>query len=431
VGGLTRVLAGLLRQLARLVPAGRRAWVEALWAEADEVPAGLARAAWRAGGVRLVAREALLARRAAKALVFAAAAVWVAHAAWPGPAGNPATAMNRLDVVMVVAVLAGLPLLVRWLFGPGASGWMTRVLRFGGYAAVLVLTVAKASVEQVRDNPAALPRLSPDASVPVKDGMIFTWLVESVFLLVVAVYVAAILAATARRPRVAPATLAVGTGAGLALGAVMYAVAPLGLASHATDPWLHGLPISLVVLLAWVLLFGGPVLAGVVAARRYRGPGSPEQVQKARIRQAVAAGFLATAVGALMVTVLGSATIALMPRAGWVLHWLYPGQHLPAAVAYAHQLAASVRADNYGMILLVFPVIGLLMGMAGGGLAFPAPLADPPAGGGGPPGPPGHPAPDPPGGIPLAADADGRLVRIPGFAEDNPYAAEPALPRAG
>src|SRR5690348_8581447 len=68
VGGLTRALAGLLRQSARLVPAGRRAWVEALWAEAGQVPAGLARLAWRAGGLQLIAREALLARRAAKAL---------------------------------------------------------------------------------------------------------------------------------------------------------------------------------------------------------------------------------------------------------------------------------------------------------------------------------------------------------------------------
>jgi heme/copper-type cytochrome/quinol oxidase subunit 2 len=432
VGGLTRGLTGLLRHSARLVPAGRREWVEALWAEAGQVPPGLARAAWRAGGLRLIAREALPARRAARVLVFAAAAVWVVHAAWRGPAGNPATAVNRLDVVTVVAVLAGLPLLARWLFGPGAPGWMARVLRSGAYAAVLVLTVAKAGVEQVRDNPAALPRLSSDASVPVKDGMIDTWLVESIFLLVIGLYVAAILAATARRPRVAPATLAAGTGAGLVLGAVMYTVAPLGLASHATDPWLHGWPIGLVVLLAWVLLFGGPVLAAVAAVRCYRGPGSPEQIQKAKIRQAVAAGFLATAVGALIVAVLGSATIALMSRAGWVLHWLYPGQHLPAAVSYAHELAASVRADNYGMILLVFPVIGLLMGLAGGGLAAPAALADPPPGGGGPPRPPGHPAPDPPGGIRLATvGADWLAARPPGLADDGPYTTEPALPRAG
>jgi hypothetical protein len=201
----------------------------------------------------------------------------------------------------------------------------------------------------------------------------------------------------------------------------MYAVFPLGLAGHATDPWLHGFPVGVVVLLAWVALFGGPALAGAAAARCYRGPGSPEQVTKAKHRQAVAAGFLATAVGALMVAVLGTATVALMPRAGWVLHWLYPGQHLNAAVAYSRELAASVRA-RYGLILLAFPVIGLIMGLAGGGLAAPAAPPGPPPGGG-PPGPPGHPAPDPPGGIRLAAVgsggvAGGPLVSGRGFVEE-------------
>src|SRR5262249_12443613 len=160
---------------------------------------------------------------------------------------------------------AVLPLLVRWLFGPAAPGWMARVLRSGAYAAVLVLTLAKASVEQVRDNPAIAPHLNSDASVPVKDAVIYARLVGCVFRLAVAVYGAAILAATARRPRVAPATLAVGTVAGIVLGAVMYAVDPIGLTSHATDTWLHGFPIGLLVLLAWVLLFGGPVLARAVA----------------------------------------------------------------------------------------------------------------------------------------------------------------------
>jgi len=31
------------------------------------------------------------------------------------------------------------------------------------------------------------------------------------------------------------------------------------------------------------------------------------------------------------VTVLGTGTVALMPRAAWLRHWLYPGQHLLAA----------------------------------------------------------------------------------------------------
>lgn len=357
-------MSRLSRAAARLVPAERRDWSEALWAEADEVPPGLARLAWRAGGVQLIVREALLGRRAARPLVFAAVAAWVAWAAWPGPADNPATSIARLDVVTLLPLLAALPLLTRWLSGPAAVGALARVLRAGVYVAVLVLTVAKASVEQVRDNLAVVPRLNVDSAVPGKNGMIYTWLVESLFLLAVAVYVAAILVVTARRSRVAPATVAVGTGAGILLGAVMYALDPIGLSSYVTSPWLYGAASDPVVVLAWALLFGAPLLAGGVAARRYRGPGSPGQVAGARLRQGAAAGFLATGIGALMVTVLGTCTIALMPRTGWMLHWLYPGQHLSAAVAYNRELVASVEAGGYGLALLIFPVIGLAMGLA-------------------------------------------------------------------
>ena len=56
-----------------------------------------------------------------------------------------------------------------------------------------------------------------------------------------------------------------------------------------------------------------------VAARWcYRGSGSLQQIATARLRQGAAAGFLATGAGAgaLIVSVLGTGTIALMPRAG-------------------------------------------------------------------------------------------------------------------
>jgi hypothetical protein len=381
------------RAAARLVPAERRDWAEALWAETDEVPPGLARLAWRAGGMRLIAREALLVRRAGRSLVFAAAAAWVAWAAWPGPAGNIATAVARVDVVTVLLVLAGLPLLARRLFGPAAAGPVARLLRAGAYAAVLVLTVAKASVEQVVNAPAVVARQA--ATGRGLQPVAFTWFAETVFLLIVAGYVAAILVMTARRPRVAPATLAIGTGAGIVLGVVMCAVLPLGLAKDATEPWLAGSAIDPVVALAWILLLGGPLAAGVMAGWRYRGPGSPEQVVNARVWQGVTAGFLATAVGALIVTAVGTGTVALMPRSGGLLRWLYPGQHLSAAVAYHRELTASTNAAGYFLILLFFPVIGLILGAAGSSWAFARGSGSPP-GGGGPPGL--GPAPDPSGG---------------------------------
>ena len=68
-------MSWLGRAAARLVPAERRDWAEALWAEADEVPAGWERLAWRAGGVRLIARQARLGRGADRARTAARAAL--------------------------------------------------------------------------------------------------------------------------------------------------------------------------------------------------------------------------------------------------------------------------------------------------------------------------------------------------------------------
>ena len=52
---LNRMAAAARHGAVRLLPAGRRDWVAAVWAEAHEVPPGLA---WRAGGVWMLAREA-------------------------------------------------------------------------------------------------------------------------------------------------------------------------------------------------------------------------------------------------------------------------------------------------------------------------------------------------------------------------------------
>ena len=396
-------MSWLSRAATRLAPAERRDWAEALWAEADEVPPGLARLAWRAGGIRLIAREALLMRRAGRSLVFAAAAAWVAWAAWPGPAGNIATAVARVDVVTVLAVLAGLPLLVRWRFGPPAGGPAVRVLRAGAYAAVLALTVAKARVEQVVNAPPVVAsQATHGGAVPLS----YTWFSETIFVLIVVGYMAAVLVMTARRSPVAPATLAIGTGAGVMLGVVMCAVTPLGLAKNATEPWLAGSAIDPVVALAWILLLGGPIVAGGMAGWCYRGPGSWEDVAKARAWQGVAAGFLMTGLGALVVAVAGTGTIALMTGSGWLLHWLYPGQHLSAAAAYGRELTASMNASGYGQMLLIFPVIGLVMGVFGSAWAHNITSGGPgsPPGGGGPPGP--KPAPDPPGGARLACSPE-------------------------
>lgn len=377
---MDRLSRAAARCAARLLPMEHRDWAQALWAEAGQVPPGTRRLAWRAGGVWLIAREAPAVRRAGSALVFAAAAAWATWAAWPGSASNVATTVDRVDVVTVLVLLGGLPLLARRLAG-SAGGWIAQVLRVGGYAAVLALTVAKAGVERVADEPAAAnPHLGTIAVAPADTGMTFTWIFESLFLLVMAGYVAMILGLTARRSRVAPATLAIGTGAGIVVGIVLYVLVPLGLSNHATSPWLAGAATGAVEVLAWAALFAAPVVAGAVARRRYRGSGNPEQLANARSWQGGAAGLLATGVGALIVTVLGTGTIALMPRTGWMLRWLYPGQHLLAAVAYTRELRASADAAGYLLILLLFPAIGFVLGLttsATGEVFVAAPRASP------------------------------------------------------
>jgi hypothetical protein len=338
------------RAAARLVPAGRRDWAEAVWAEAGEVPPGLRRLAWLAGGVQVMAREALPARAIGRRLLFAAAAAVAAWAAWADLAGGFDTVIARMDVISIVALLVGLPVLTRWLLGPAGDTRLARFLRACGYAAILALMVAKADAPRAGDNGSTGPALQ------------FAWFLEILFLVIIAGYVTAILVVTGRRPRVTPATLAIGTGAGIALGVVMYAVAPLGLSKDATEPWLAGSAIDPVVALAWILLLGAPVVTAAMAVRRYRGPGSPQELAGARLWQGIVAGILATGAGALIVTVLGTATIALMPRAAWLRHWLFPGQHLLAAAIRSHELAANSSVGGYGLILIGFPVIGLALG---------------------------------------------------------------------
>ena len=54
---LRRAAAAAGRCVVWLLPTGRGEWAEALWTEADAVPPGWPRLAWRAGGLRLVTGE--------------------------------------------------------------------------------------------------------------------------------------------------------------------------------------------------------------------------------------------------------------------------------------------------------------------------------------------------------------------------------------
>jgi hypothetical protein len=123
----------------------------------------------------------------------------------------------------------------------------------------------------------------------------------------------------------------------------------------------------------------------------------------------MAAGLLASLVGALSVTVLGMGTTAVMLKAAWLRDWLYHGQHLLygvqnlssdlktlLAIAYSHEITGSVDAQVFHGIIIVFPLIALtltaLAASARGGAAAArggaaAGQADPRRGGDAPPDP--------------------------------------------
>ena len=404
---LSEAAAAAGRGTVRLVPAARREWAEAVWAEAHEVPAGWRRLAWRAGGLGLIAGEGQMTRTIGIWLLFAVAAGAAAWGAWPGlPVSHGAAVQG--GIIITLALLAGLPLLSRWVLGPPGNR-AARALRRGFYAAILAVMPAQAVVEMFVG---AVPRSGIDrrtfgavqgSAVPGSVSGGPNWAGEIAILIFTACFLAVILALTARRTPVAPATLAISAIAGLMLGVAVYAMAPLGLnLKYPYRPWLHGAVGNTVGVLAWILVFAAPLVAGAIAGRRCYVPDDPAEAPAARAWQGFAAGLVSGGVGAMLVSVLGTGTTALMVRSIWVRDVLYHGQHLTASAVYGRELYASQDVSAYFLLLFGLPIIGLITGLMGAGIASPArrlPEGGGPSGPGGPPGPGGpEPLPEPPDG---------------------------------
>ena len=154
----------------------------------------------------------------------------------------------------------------------------------------------------------------------------------------------------------------------------MYAVDPLGLSKAATNPRLPGSTAGPLVALAWILLFGGPAAAAVLAGRRCRGPDGSRPPGHARIGQGVAAGVLANGTAAMAVTTLGTGTTMLMLKSPWLLHWLNHGRHLTGFATYRYELNTTNHTGAYVLMLMFFPVIGLITSYLAAVIANPAPL---------------------------------------------------------
>jgi hypothetical protein len=350
VNWLTRLTAVLLRCSAGALPPDRRVWLRALWAEADDIPEGWLRLAWLAGGVRLTIREAALGRRLGYPLAFAAAAAGTAWSAWSGPPSDSAIMINRVDVIAVAVILAGLPWAIRRARGPVAGRRLARLVRTGGYAAILALVLVKAAVERVADAP-------PNNL----HGPARAWIGELVFLAVVAGYAAMILACTARRSPADLATVGVGTATGAAIGVLVYALGPLGFPLRFTGLW----PVRLydaAMALGALLALCAPVAAGLVAARR-SGRATPAA---SPVRQGAMAGLCTGAAAALVVSVLSTATIALLPYDSTLRNWAtdHIGQWTPVVgqvtpmvgTRLGYVAGNSAFAAGYLIVLLLAPV---------------------------------------------------------------------------
>jgi hypothetical protein len=352
---LARAIAEVLRRSAPLMPADRRQWAEAVLAEIAEVPVRQ-RLSWLAGGLRLTIRQVILGGRLRFALAFTAATAGVAWSAWSGPSGDSAIAINRVDVIAMAVILAGLPCAVGWARGPVAGCWPTRLMRGGGYVAILALILAKSAVERVADAP-------PNNSA----GPVVAWVGEAVFLAVMASYAAMILVFTARRSPVASATVGIGAAGGAAIGVLVYALGPLGFPlrfAGASPTRLYDAAMALGVLLALC----APIAAGRAAARR----ADRSLLPGSRARQGALAGLCTGTAAALAVAAMSTATIALLPYITGLRNWAsgHVGQWTPAVGQVTPTLGPrlgyvagnSAFAAGYLIVLLVSPLAGCALG---------------------------------------------------------------------
>jgi hypothetical protein len=353
---LIRVTTALLRRAEPMLPAEHRMWARALRTEADQVPAGWSRLAWLAGGVRFTLRAAVLNRGLVYPLAFAAAVAGTAWSAWSsGPPGDSAVAIDRIDVITISVILAGLPWAVRRARGPMAGG-QARMIRIVGYVAILALVLVKAAVERVADAPPNNLR-----------GSALAWTGEAAFLAVMAGYAVIILACTARRSPVISRNATTAAAIGAALGVLVYTLGPLGYPLRFTGWWparLYDAALALGALLA----LGAPVATGLAAARRVGGP----LTVRARVRHGALAGLCTGAAAALAVAVLSTATIALLPYDAGLRDWAvsHVGQWTPVigqvtpvvGIRLGYVAGASAFAAGYLIVLALSPLAGCGVG---------------------------------------------------------------------
>ena len=323
-------------------------------AELAAVPPGRPRRAWIAGALWLMARESVTLPRVA----LAAAAAACVRLGWAPGSTDPATPIQRAGLLAIVALLAASPLLSRARGGIGAlaDSRVARAVRAGGYAALwaLLLVViclsgyAGARFEHRSMTPAnATQWHSERVSGAVSGSLILFG--------VMAAYVAAILWLTSRRSPASPATLALGGAWGVVGGILLYALMPAG------SLVVPGAPAAADTLLG-VGIVGGPIAAGVMAARR------ASTADGARADGALA-GLLTGGAGALALVILTIPTMLLFPT-HVPLKWANPDPSVPHGTRFEREMSVGDAADKYMGFLLLGPLLGITLGVVGGALAI-------------------------------------------------------------
>jgi hypothetical protein len=311
-------------------------------------------------------------------LALAAVVAALVAAGWRGPADDPATLISRVSVVGASVMLAGLPWLISRRFGPVARGWASPLVRVLGYATVVVLLAVKARVERFE--------LAAAAHRPSLSGL---WLGEVIFLGVIAGYVAVLLAVTARGAPARRTTLVIGGGAGVVIGVAVYGLRPLADKLHVANPALAVL-YEVGKVLAIPLVLAAAIAASIAAARRASSRAGGLPLRDVRARQGLAAGACVGFAAAVVVSVLGIATIALVPHAATGLQWTLPGRDAPIGSVYHFEVGMTEAGAGFLLVLLTFPVVGAGLGAWAGMFAGDSGLRPDGGGGGG-----GSEGPDP------------------------------------
>ena len=189
----------------------------------------------------------MIMRKAGAICAFAVAVGCIASLSWPQSAVNRVTVANRVSLLVTVALLVGLWVAGRRLVGPAGAGRAQRLVRAGGYSAVLALTLGKVSVERMRD-PATLG--------PGAGGLL--WTGEALFLLMMAIFTAVVIMATAQRSPVTTGTLLRGIAAGLPIGIAVFVFLPLGVVRYQASRVLPAVPQGALEALAWAAVLVAP-----------------------------------------------------------------------------------------------------------------------------------------------------------------------------